>query len=154
MSTLILDELYDGIVADQEVSLKRDHNLSHVRPWIYKHGTCTTTLTLSVLQDGTVLAQSIITPAEINAEITEDYFHGFLRFDFDALSLRVAEGNTEEPYTFRLEGSGGTDTNFVGIVRNWDLKIYDTYGDDVTDNQAVNDMIEPFGYELFEYKYT
>jgi hypothetical protein len=42
--------------------------------------------------------------------------------------------------------------NFVAMVRNWDLKIYPTYGLGVVNNQAQNDFVEPGGVELYHYK--
>ena len=155
MSTLLLDELYDGVEAPQEFTIPRDMDLAHIRIWLYKHGSCTTDLTLEVYQGATLLATSTVTATEINDEIPATYFHGQVRFDFDpVLCLRVAEGNSEEEFRFVLSGSGGTLSNFVGIVRNWYDKFYETYGTDVVAGQAPNDFVEPFGFELFEYKYT
>jgi hypothetical protein len=45
------------------------------------------------------------------------------------------------------------ENNFVGIVRRYEQKFYDTYGDGVEDNEAPNDLVEPLGFELFRWSY-
>ncbi len=155
MSTLVLDELFDGVTFEQEFKIERDINIAHIRPWIYVQGTIADgDLQLEVLEASTVLAVDTITAAEINAGKTESFAHGFIRFDFDVLCLRVPEGLTEGTYKIRLQMVNHTTdpSNFVGAVRNWDLKIYDTYGVSVTGNQALNDMVEPLGLEIYEYR--
>lgn len=152
MSTLILDELFPGVQFSQNFRILRDLNVSHIRPWIYRNNDLLDgDLQLEILQGSTVLITKTLSYVDINAAFTEDFAHGFLRFDFDSLSLRVNEGNTEEEYTARFSMINHTlaEDNFLGIVRNWDIKIYDTYGD-VVSGQGVNDYIEPAGIEIYE----
>lgn len=155
MSTLIVDELFDGVEFSQEFRITKDTNLAHVRPWIYKHGTLVDgTFICEVYKGATLLAQSTISHTDINAAFTQQFAHGYIRFDFDSLSLKVAEENTKEEFSvkFYMQGHTSNPSNFIGIVRIWDIKIYETYGDGVVDGQAPNDMVEPAGVELYEYK--
>lgn len=155
MSTLIVDELYDGVTFEQEFKIQRDTNLAHIRPWVYKHGTLQDgDFQCQVLEGATVLATATINYATINAEFTDNYAHGFIRFDFDSLALHVPEGSAEGTYKLQFSmQSHTTDTNnFLGIVRRWEDKTYETYGTGVSGGEAQNDMIEPAGLELFEYK--
>jgi len=39
MSTLILDELYAGVIFSQKLNINRNVGVRYVRPWIYKQGT-------------------------------------------------------------------------------------------------------------------
>lgn len=156
MSTLLVDEMYPGVQFEQLVKIDRNINIAHIRPWIYLHGTLADgDFKCEILQGTTVLASTTISSALINTTKTVSYSHGFLRFDFDALTLNVSEGNTQEEYKIRFSMINHTkDTNnFLGLVRNWDLKIYSTYGTGVTNNQAINDSVEPVGLEIYEYNY-
>jgi len=155
MSTLLLDELYDGVVFPQNFKVSKSMNGAHIRPWIYKQGTLADgALTCRVYEGATLLSTKTISFSEINTEIPATYAHGFIRFDFPSLSLKVDEGETEHEYTVQFEMVGyTTDTdNFVGICRRWELKTYPTYGPGVIDNEAPNDSVEPAGLEIFEYK--
>lgn len=156
MSELLVDELYPGVEFTQNFKITRDINISHIRPHIYLHGTLVDgEFQCEVLQGATVLVTKTLDYTLINAVKTETYAHGFIRFDFDPLTLRVDEGSVEEEYSLRFSMINHTkDTgNFLGISRNWDLKIYDTYGNGVINNQAPNDSIEPAGIEVYEYSY-
>ena len=155
MSTLLIDELYDGINFDQPITIERDLNIIHVRPWIMKWGTLVDgDFTCEVYDGATLLATSTISYTDINAEFTDDYAHGFIRFDFDSLSLRIPEGSIDKEYTFRFYMDNHTTdaSNFISIVRRWEAKVYDTYGTGVIDNEAPNDSVEPAGIELYNYK--
>lgn len=154
MSTLIVDELFPGVNFDQKVKIARNINVKHIRPWVYLRGTLPDgDFTLEVIQGATTLATSTINYTDINAAKTLTYAHGFIRFDFDSLALQVAEGNTEEEYTFRFYMNNHTEdqNNFLALVRNWDIKIYPAYGDAV-DGEGVNDMVEPAGLEIYEVR--
>ena len=155
MSTLLVDELWDGVQFDQKVKITHDLQLAHIRPWIYKHGTLVDgQFRCSVYQGAILLTTAEIDYADINAAFTEDYAHGNIRFDFDSMALHVADGSTESEYTFRFEMVNHTtdSNNFIGICRQWDLKVYDIYGSGVVDNEPPNDAVEPAGLELYEYK--
>lgn len=152
MSTLLVDELYDGVNFDQAFRINQDANIVHIRPWIYLHGTLVDgDFTCEIRQSGNLLASDTISFTELNAIKTDAFFHGQVRFDFDNLSLRVDEGNSEEEYTARFYMDNHTTdlNNFLGIVRNWETKFYDTYGTGVVSNQAPNDFVEPAGLEFY-----
>lgn len=154
--TLIIDELYNGITFAQKFRINRTMSLAHFRPWIMKWGTpAAGDLVLQFWQDGSLLKEVRLSATEINANITGTYFHGQLRFDVDPLQLNH---DREAPYTeyeVRLFMDGyTTDTdNFYGLIRRYEQKFYETYGDDVVDGEAPNDMVEPLGFELFEWRY-
>lgn len=155
MSTLIVDELYDGVQFNQTVKLKRNIMVSHIRPWIYKHGTLQDgQFRVQVYDGATFLAEAEIDYVDLNGAFTETYAHGFIRFDFDALQLNIPETSTEKEYIFRFEMINHTtdSSNFIGIVRNYEHKIYTTYGAVDGNGEALNDFIEPGGLEIFEYK--
>lgn len=154
MSTLLVNELYPGIVFPQLIRITRDVNVAAIRPWIYRHNDLLDgELQCRVYQGANQLTESILTAAEINQAFTENFAHGFLRFDFEALTLRVAEGNVSEEYRIEFEMVNHTlnSNNFIGIVRRWEAKTYPTYGSGVVNNEAQNDSVEPAGLELFEY---
>lgn len=153
MSTLVVDELYPGIEFDQPFTIERDINLKHIRLWVFKTGTLQDgELTVEILQGSTLLAKSVIIYSMVNTEIPATYAHGFIRFDFDSLSLRVAEGNASEEYMARFYMDNHTKdvSNYLAVVRNYERKIYPTYGLGVVAGEAANDMVEPAGIELFE----
>ncbi len=155
MSTLIVDELYDGVMFNQTVKIKRNLMVAHIRPWIYKHGTLQDgDLRVSVYDGATLLKTSTINYVDINAAFTQDYAHGFIRLDFTALQLNVPETSVDKEYIFRFEMINHTSdaANFISIVRQYENKIYPTYGPSVVDNEASNDFIEPCGLEIYEYK--
>lgn len=154
MSTLVLDELYDGVIAPEIFTTDRDLDISAIRVHLYKHDVSTTTLTLRVYQDTELLRESIVTPELMNECIPATYSHGMVRFEFDNLPLRLKEGESRTVYRWELEGTGGSTTNFIGVIRIYENKIYETTGLDVVNGEAPNDFVEPFHFELFEYKYT
>lgn len=154
--TLLVDELYPGIVFEQNFRIKDTIQMAHFRPWIYKHGTLVDgDLTLEVIYDGQILTTETIGFEKINEEIPGTYAHGQIRFDFDALQLNHDRKSEWTNYTIRLYMDNHTrDTdNFMGAVRRYELKFYDTYGAGVVSNEAPNDMIEPLGFEVYEWRY-
>lgn len=156
MSTLLVDELFPGVVFSQKFKITRDVNISAIRPWVYLHGTLQDgDFQCEVKQGVNTLLTTTITAAEINAAKTETYAHGFIAFCFDALSLRITEGNVEEEYTVEFSMINHTldSGNFLGIVRRWEDKTYPTYGTGVISGEAPNDSVEPAGLEIFEYTY-
>ena len=155
MSDLVVNELFDGVVFSQIFRISRNINIKHIRPNVYLHGTLATgDFQLEILKGATVLLTKQINFVDINAAKTETFAHGFIRFDFDSLSLNVGEGNTKEEYILRFTMQNYVDDvdNFLGIVRNWEFKINDIFGSGVVDNQAQNDMIEPAGFEIYEVR--
>lgn len=154
--TLLVDELYDGITFEQNFRINRSIQLVHFRPWIIKWGNpADGEMVLQILQGATLLKEVRLTSAEINLGIPSTYFHGQLRFDTEPLQLNHDRQAAYTEYTVKLFMDGyTTDTdNFFGTIRRYEQKIYDTYGQDVVDNESANDMVEPLGFELFEYRY-
>jgi hypothetical protein len=127
--------------------------IAHVRPWIYKHGIIVDgDLQLQIFDGATLLATSTINYVDINNGFTENFAHGYIRFDFDIVQLNVPEVELEKEYIFKYSMVNHTldPNNFIGIVRQYEEKIYPTYGD-VIGNEALNDSIEPSGLEIYEY---
>ena len=149
MSTLLVDELYDGVTFDQVIYIERPTNLIHIRPWIYKHGTLVDgDFQLEVIHANGTVATVSLNYADINAAFTENYAHGYIRFDFDSLALGISQGNIKEQFTLRFTMQNHTtDTdNFIGMVRNWENQIYDL------SEPAPNDSVKPVGIELYELR--
>lgn len=155
MSTLLVDELFNNVVVEQPFKITRRTNLAYIRMWIYRNNDLLTgSLRMRIYDGATLLAEDTLTIAEINAAFTQPYAHGFLRFDFDALVLNITEGASEKEYKIQVQMVGHTTnaSNFIGLVRRYEAKTYDTYGAGVINNESPSDTTEPFGIELFEYK--
>lgn len=154
--TLLVDELYPGVVFEQNFRIQQSLSIAHFRPWIYKHGIQESgALTLEVWQNGILLKTATIDFSVINLEIPGTYAHGQVRFDFDPLQLNHDRESEWTEYTLKLYNDNYTFNSaaFIGSVRRYELKFYDTYGQDVVLNEAPNDMVEPLGFEIFEYNY-
>ena len=153
--TLLIDELFNGITFEQPFRIQKSISVAHIRPWIYKHGFLQSgNLTCEVWQAGTMLKQVQIPYTTINSEIPGTYAHGQIRFDTDSFQLNHNTNNEWTEYIIKVYMSGYTNApQFIGAIRRYELKFYDTYGTGVINNEAPNDMVEPMGFELFEYKY-
>lgn len=154
--TLLVDELYPGIVFEQNFRIKKTVSMPHFRPWIYKQGVIQDgQLTLEILQDGELLKTATIDYTTINEEITGSYAHGQIRFDLDPLQLNHDRTQEWTEYTIRLYMDNHTRDaqNFIGTVRRYELKFYNTYGDGVVDNEAPNDFVEPLGFEIYRWRH-
>lgn len=150
MSTLLIDELYTGVVFTQHVRIRKSIQVAHIRPWIYKHGTITTGKFRCQIYDGaTLLKQVDIENADLNSAFVELYAHGYIRFDVEPLALNVHP--TEEYHDYTLKFSMidyiTDSSNYLATVREWDDRKYPIFG-----TSPLNDTTEPLGYELFNYK--
>lgn len=155
MSTLVQDILENNESISQTFKIDRNLNIAHIRPWIYIHDDLLDgDLQLEVLQSAVVLATKTINFADINAAKTDTYAHGWLRFDFDSLQLNIAEGNSEEEYIVRLTMINHTDslTNFIAWSRDWEDPKYPVFGSVDGGGEAVNDMVTPFGLEIYAWE--
>lgn len=152
--TLVIDELFNGIVFEQNFRIKKSISLAHIRPWIYKHGVLASgNLTCEVMQGSDLLKTIQIPYTTINSEIPATYAHGQIRFDTNSLQLNHNTENQWTEYKLRFYMSGYINApSFIGVIRRYELKFMETYGDDVINNEAPNDTVEPLGFELFEYK--
>ncbi len=154
--TLLVDELFPGVVFEQNFRIKQTIQMPHFRPWIYKQGTLVDgDFTLEVLQNGEILNTAIINFADINTEITGSYAHGQIRFDLGPMQLNHDRKLEWTEYTVRLYMNNHTKdvNNFIGTCRRYELKFYETYGDGVINNEAPNDFVEPLGFEIYRWRY-
>jgi len=156
MSTLLIDELYDGVTFEQNFRISKSAHIPHIRPWIYKNNNLTDgVFTCEVYDGATLLASDTIDYTQINAAITEDFGHGYIRFDFDpGLQLNVAEGSLYKEYTIKLYMDNHiTDTNaFLAIAREWDGSKYKVYGDIDIEDEPLNSYIAPAGIEIYTFR--
>ena len=153
MSTLLLDELKSGTILTQDFKIKRDISLEYIRLWVYKQNSLVDgTLTLNINDGATLLKSVEIDYTTINASTTLSYSHGYMRFDVSPLILRLGENVDEKVYNLTIELASSTydGVNYIGIVRQWENKIYPTYGTGVVNNEAPNDFVEPYGIEFYE----
>lgn len=150
MSTLLVDELLDGVVFSQKIRINRPINIQHIRPWIFKKGLPSTgVFTCDVKQGSTLLKSSTITLTDL-ATISNTYTHGYIRFDFDNLFLTVSEGQTYQEYTIEFYMDSYTnESNYIAIVRDYDDPLYVRYGSVDIDNNPLNDCIQSCGFEIF-----
>lgn len=149
MSTLVMDELFNGVIFSQDLVIKRDIGIKYIRPWIYKEGTLVDGDFTCRVKDGSTLIKEVaISYADINFNITSTYAHGFIKFDFDPLVLLLGDEVSEKTFTIEFEMVNHTTniSNFIAINRSWENKIYDTTV------VAPNDMVEPAGIEIYEFK--
>jgi len=151
MSTLLIDELFAGVTFEQAIRITRDVSVAHIRPWIYKEGTLVDgDFQLEILQGATSLITKTINFATINTAIPQDFAHGFIRFDFDSLILRLGQGVTEQEYTlkFSMINHSTNLNNYIAISRRWETAVYPLF------DTALNDSVKPGGLEIYEYKET
>lgn len=155
MSTLLIDELYNGVTFPQDFTIDRPINVAHIRVWIYKQGELADgEMVCEVWQSTTKLSEARNDYIDLNSEIGTDYAHGMVRFDFDNLSLGVNEGNLSEQYELRFYmDNHTTDPNaFIAIVRDYENPRYVRFGDLDGFGDALNDSIESAGIEIFTYE--
>ena len=149
MSTLVVDEMYTGIVFSQPITILDDMDCAFVRPWVYLHGTLTTgDLTCRIKDGAEVLKTVSINYADINAAKTDAYAHGFIRIATHPLMLKIPSGEVSKEYTleFEMVGYVNDTSNFLGIVRSWEDPLYPE------DPAASNDTTKGCGFELYEFK--
>lgn len=153
--TLLVDELYENVIFEQEFRINKTLQLAHFRPWIIKWGTPDGTMVCQIWQDATLLKEVKLTSTEINLNVTATYAHGQLRFDTSPLQLNHDRSQEYTYYTVKIfmENNTTDSNNFYGIVRRYENKFYPTYGAVDINGEGVNDMIEPMGFEMFEWSY-
>ena len=152
MSTLVQDILENDAPISQTFRITKGINVAHIRPWVYFHNDLIDgDLKLEILEGPTVLAVSTIIYEEINDGKQDDYVHGWIRFDFKSLQLNVPENQPYQEYILRLSMTNHTDdpNSFVAWNREWDFAKYDNYGSVDLNGDPVNDMVAPFGFELY-----
>lgn len=154
--TLLVDELFNGVVFPQKFRINRSIQLAHFRPWVIKWGNPTGgDLVAQFYQNSELLKEVRVSIDDLNTDISATYFHGQIRFDTSPLQLnhdREAEFTEYEVILF-VDGATQDDNNFYGAIRRYEQKFYNTYGDGVLGGEAPNDTVEPLGFELFEWDY-
>lgn len=155
MSTLLVDELYSGIVVTQKFRTKETFQLAHFRPWIYKHGNGQIgDLTCRVKLNSTLLKEVTIDANTLNTAINGTYFHGYIRFDFDSMWISHERTNEYTEYTIEVEFVGtSSPANFYGMCRQYNNLLYPAYGDLDINDEPKNSSISPYGYELYSLEY-
>lgn len=153
--TLVIDELYPGVVFTQPFRIQKTVSIGHIRPWLYKHGTPIGSVTLEVYSGATQLASASLPIESVTDAVPGVYGHGRVRFDFDSLTLHHDSTAEYTEFTFKLSVSEHTKDpdNFLGAVRQYEAPVYDYYGDTQEDGTPVNSMISPMGFELFKVGY-
>ena len=154
--TLLIDELYPGVVFEQNFRIKRSIQVAYFRPWLIKWVTPSDgELVCQILKDDELLKEVRLTSTEINYQIVGTYAHGQIRFDTSPLQLNHDSLQEWTEYTVKIFVENYTKdiNNFYGTIRKYELKFYDTYGDNVLNNEAPNDMVEPLGFEIYEWRY-
>lgn len=154
--TLVIDELYTGVKFEQNFRINQSLSIAHIRPWIYKHGVLASgVLTLDVYQDTRLLKKIEIDYTTINNIIPGTYAHGQIRFDCNSLQLNHDTKNEWTVYRIELYMNNYTNnsTKFIGTCRRYEHNFYTVYGAVDINGDGLNDMIEPLGYEIFEYEY-
>ncbi len=154
MSTLVYSKMSNEEPIEQRIRILRDTSIKHMRPWLYIQGMPDGDLTMHIYRSATLLASVTIPVSQLNSERSESYSHGFFRFDFEQLKLHMSEGVANEEYKVVLELTNHTDDedNHIGWVRNWENNVYTVYGDGVVNGISPNDMIEPFGLEIYDLR--
>jgi hypothetical protein len=150
MSTLLIDELYSGVVFTQTISIETNQVLAHIRPWIFKSGTLADgDFRLQVYDGATLLKQVDIPYTSINAEFTEAYAHGYIRFDVEPLFLGVNDDESSHIYTLKFSMVNYTNdtSNYIAICRDWNDPKYQIYN-----GPPANDSLAPAGIELYTYR--
>lgn len=155
MSTLLIDELYSGIIPTQKFRTDKSFQLAHVRPWIYKHGNgMSGDLTCRIKIGSELLKEVTIDSVTLNNTINGTYFHGYVRFDFNSLWISHNRVNEYTEYTVEYEFVGTSDpNNFYGMCRQYNNLLYPAYGDLNMAGEPKNSSISPYGYELYSVEY-
>lgn len=149
MSTLVLDELFAGIVFPQPITIFKDMDCAFIRPWVYLHGTLADGELQCTIKDGAETLKVVTVGfAEINAAKVNQFAHGFLRIATHPLMLKVPDGQTSKDYTIEFEMINHTSdpSNFLGIIRSWESPLY------TEDPASVNNTTAGCGFELYEFK--
>jgi hypothetical protein len=150
MSTLLVDELFDGVEFTQVVRLHNSLSIAFVRPWIYKQGTLQDGQFQLRIYDGATLLKTVnIDYTEINAAITEPYAHGYIRFNTEPIVLSVGNDVLYYDYTlkFRMINHTTDEDNYIAICRDWEKTKYPIFG-----TLPDNDIHDPAGYELYGFR--
>lgn len=154
--TLVVDELYPGIVFEQKFRIQESIQLAHFRPWFYKHGSPSDgEMVLQVSSEHNILREARISSEDINEQIPGTFAHGQLRFDVSPLKLNHNRKQewTEFKVAIFMDGYTLDTSNFYGLVRRYEQEFLPVYGEFQEDGVLFNSMIAPLGFELYKVGY-
>ena len=113
MSTLLVDELFNGVTFEQRIQIQSSTYIVNVRPWIYKHGTIVDgELTMRVKLGATTLKTVSIDFTELNTISADDYAHGYIRFDTAPMTLNITDTQESEAYILETRKPVIASTSF------------------------------------------
>ena len=156
--TLLIDELFTGVVFNQPFRINKSCQSAHVRPWVYKHGNPPAgEMVLQILDsEHNILREARLGASAINLAAPLPYAHGPLRFDFPSLQLNHDRRQEFTEYTIRIfmDGYTSDSSNFYGLVRRYEQGYYPLYGDGLDETgQPLKSTISPLGFELYKVDY-
>ena len=149
MSTLLVDELYPGVVFPQPITILDNTDCAFIRPWVYLHGTLVDGQLQCTIKDGAETLKVVTLDFTlINAAKTDQFAHGFLRIDTHPLMLKIPSGSESKVYEIQFEMINHTKDvdNFLAIVRSWEDPLY------IEDEQSPSNTTAGCGFELYEFK--
>lgn len=140
MSNLVVDDLDTTLT--QKVTPTETVIIAAIRPHILIHGNPSGSLRVDIYDStNTTLLKSSeeITIAAIKtlATITENFFHGYIRFNIDWGLVKDTE------YSIRLEGLSGysfSTSDFIGWCRDFDTRKYNASYSPSTGFSSAFDM--------------
>ena len=146
MTYIAYDNLYD--ILEQDILSPDDTYITRVSLNLLKCLEPAGTFTVSIIDAyDNVLGSKSQTLAEMQAEgsdaLSEDYYHGFISFEFDS-PVHVGFGT----YYIRLEASGYTYTDeaYIGWLRDWEHKLVNNT------EEAASSVNEPFAYRIYSLR--
>jgi len=164
VTTLVTKQIENDENYDQKIRVYKTMQLKNVRLHVYKQGTLTDgVLTLSILDGTTQIASKTVDYSLLNAITTNNYWHGFISFEFDdAVFLSTNPTDVYNEYTLRFTMSDHTDDSdiYVDIYRDYerwvsnslsDFKYVPMYGTETTDGITAEHGDEyPLGIEIYK----
>lgn len=149
MTTLVLDEIRDTTILSQEFDQKQQRrvHLKAVKLNLYIHGQPSGDITLTLKKNNVTVAQKSLSISTMlsEAEIVNDYVHGYFLFAFNDTypiekGLHVLEVSGTNGYTFN-------ENAYAGWIKEHDpLKV------NTETNPQTNVFKNPFSYQLWKYR--
>ena len=149
MSILLLDEMKPGVVFSQTVTITRNVDIKHVRPWVYIHGILADGDFVCRIKDaGKVLAMDTISFSEINAIGSDTFKHGKIKFDIEPGVLHIPDNSVSKNFEIEFEMINHTldPANFIGIVRDWEDPVW------IDISNVPNAAVSPCGLEIYDFR--
>ena len=142
MSTFYTEDL-SGAPIETAIRIDKNVNIKHIRPYIYMNESLPNgQLVLSLLDGATLLKEVEIDFTVLNAITTDDYLHGFIRFDMDTVLNHKTE-NTFTEYIIKIEMKNYTASgNVIALVTDLNDKIVPVH--DVSEFEFIR------GFQLYK----